>query len=207
MIGTHHGHAASRRVAIRRIGVDRGGATIIEFAMIIPVLMFLLMGAFDLLHQVYAQSILDGALQKAARDSAIEGGAANAETFDKKVWSMVKIVAPDATYKASRKSYSTFQTIKPEDFTDKNGDGICNKGESFTDINGNGNWDTDPGLTGQGGAEDVTQYTMTVTYPRLFPVAELAGWPATMSISSTTLLKNQPYDSQKVPVSANGTCK
>ena len=186
---------------------DRRGATIIEFAMVVPVLLILLMGLFDLLHQIYAQSVLDGALQKAARDSAIEGGAANAATFDQQVWNMVKIVAPGATYKATRKSYSTFQAIKPEDFTDKNGDSICNNGESFTDINGNNTWDIDPGLTGQGGAEDVTQYTMTVTYQRLFPVAGLMGLPPTMNIAATTLLKNQPYDSQKVPVAnPKGKC-
>jgi Flp pilus assembly protein TadG len=197
-----------RHAALHRLRADRRGATIIEFAMVIPVFMFLLMGGFDLLHQVYAQSILDGALQKAARDSAIEGGATNASAFDQQVWNMVKIVAPGATYQATRKSYSTFQAIKPEIFTDKNGDGLCNNGEIFTDINGNGTWDADPGLTGQGGAEDVTQYTMTVTYTRLFPVARLMGWPATMSIASTTLLKNQPYDSQRVPVAnPNGVCK
>ncbi len=192
----------------RNLASDRSGATIIEFAMVIPVLMILLMGLFDLVHQIYAQSILDGALQKAARDSAIEGGAANAGTFDDQVWKMVKMVAPGATYEAKRKSYSTFQSMKPEDFTDKNGDKICNNSETFTDINGNGTWDADPGLTGQGGAEDVTQYTMTVTYQRLFPVAGLMGWPSTMSIAATTLLKNQPYDSQRVPVAnPNGKCK
>jgi Flp pilus assembly protein TadG len=201
------------RVVIHRlrpaghIARDRRGAAIIEFAIVVPVLMFLLMGLFDLLHQIYAQSILDGALQKAARDSAIEGGAANAGTFDQQVWNMVKIVAPGATYKATRKSYSTFQTMKPENFTDKNGDSVCNNGEIFTDINGNKTWDADPGLTGQGGAEDVTQYTMTVTYARLFPVAGLMGLPSTMSIASTTLLKNQPYDTQRVPVAdPNGKC-
>lgn len=193
------------RIARRLVG-DHRGATIIEFALVVPVLMFLLMGLFDLIHQVYAQSILDGALQKAARDSAIEGGAAGADAFDKQVWNMVKIVAPGVTYKADRKSYSTFQSMKPEDFVDKNGDNICNKGETFTDINGNGGWDADPGLTGQGGAEYVTQYTMTLTYARLFPVAGLMGWPPTMSISSTTLLKNQPYDSQRVPTPAPKTC-
>lgn len=71
-----------RRGAFAWIRSDRRGATVIEFAIVVPVLMVLLMGAFGLLHQIYAQSILDGALQKAARDSAIEGGAANAATFD-----------------------------------------------------------------------------------------------------------------------------
>jgi hypothetical protein len=37
---------------------------------------------------------------------------------------------------------------------------------------------------------------MTATYPRLFPVAGLLGWPKTQTISATTLLKNQPYATQ-----------
>lgn len=80
--------------------------------------------------------------------------------------------------------------MQPEEFVDKNADNLCNNGENFTDIHGNGTWDTDSGVTGQGGSEDVTQYTMTVTYPRLFPVATLMGWPSTMSIASTTLLQS-----------------
>lgn len=181
-----------------RLRHDRRGATIIEFAIISPVMMLLMMGFGDLAYQVYAQSILSGAIQQAARASGIE--AASASTIDDQVKTMVLRVAPAATFVSSRKSYDTFSKVKPEPFTDTNGNGVRNAGECFTDVNGNGAWDADPGRTGQGGASAVTLYTVTVTYPHIFPVARLFGWSASQTISATTLMKNQPYATQSLTV-------
>ena len=175
---------------------DRRGAVLVEFAILAPVMMVMLMGLFDLLYQVYTQSILNGELQKAARDSGIEGGAASTSTIDAKVQTMVMKIAPGATFTSTRKSYDSFSEVAPEPFTDTNGNGVRDPGECFTDENGNGTWDQDPGAAGQGGASAVTVYTMTATYPRLFPVAGLFGWPTTQTVSATTLLKNQPYATQ-----------
>ncbi len=181
---------------LRKLGCDRRGVTLVEFALVAPVMLLMLMGLGDMLYQTYAQSILNGELQKAARDSGIEGGAANTATIDAKVQNAVKKIAPNATFTSTRKSYDTFSEVAPEPFTDSNGNGVRDPGECFTDENGNGIWDQDPGTSGQGGASAVTVYTMTATYPRLFPVAGLLGWPTTQTISATTLLKNQPYATQ-----------
>lgn len=186
------------RRLLPRLRRDRRGTTIIEFAIVAPVMMILLMGISDLAYQVYAQSILNGALQKAGRDSAIQGGAQNTAAIDAKVTAMVRNIAAKATISFSRKNYDSFSVIKPEPFTDTNNNGIRNSGECFTDINGNGSWDADPGVGGQGGANDVAMYTATVTYPHLFPVTGLFGWPSTQTITASTLLKNQPYASQSI---------
>lgn len=186
-----------RRVRLRpALSDDRRGAVLVEFAILTPVMLVMLMGLGDMLYQVYTQSILNGELQKAARDSGIEGGATNTATIDAKVQTMVKKIAPGATFTSTRKSYDTFSEVAPEPFTDSNGNGVRDPGECFTDENGNGTWDQDPGAAGQGGASAVTVYTMTATYPRLFPVAGLLGWPTTQTVSATTLLKNQPYATQ-----------
>jgi hypothetical protein len=161
-------------------------------------MMLLMMGFGDLVYQIYAQSILSGAIQQAARNAGIE--AASTATIDSQVQTMVRKVAPNATFVVSRKSYDTFSKVKPEPFTDSNGNGVRNAGECFTDVNGNGVWDADPGITGQGGASAVTVYTVTATYPRIFPVARLFGWPASQTISATTLMKNQPYATQTLTV-------
>ena len=176
--------------------LDKRGVAVVEFAIIAPVLMILLMGLGDLLYQIYAQSILDGEVQKAARDSGIEGGGVNTATIDAKVQAMIKQIAPKATFVTTRKAYDTFAEVAPEPIFDTNGNNKLDPGECFTDENGNGIWDADPGINGQGGASAVTVYTMTATYPRLFPVAGLMGWPSTQTISATTLLKNQPYATQ-----------
>lgn len=187
---------------LRTLWRDRRGATVIEFAIVSPVMLLLIMGLGDLLYQGYAQSILNGALQKAARDSGIEGGSAITSTIDTKVETIVRKIAPGASFATTRKSYDTFSEAAPEPFTDGNGNGVRNSGECFTDVNGNGAWDADPGAAGQGGASAVTVYTMTATYPRLFPVARLIGLSSNQTISATTLLKNQPYATQTVNANA-----
>lgn len=183
---------------LRRLRRDVRGSTIIEFAIITPVMALMMMGLGDLLYQLYAQSVLNGAVQKAARDSGIEGGATNTTAIDAIVQALVKRIAKNASFVSTRKSYDSFSEVSPEPFTDTNGNGLRDAGECFTDENSNGSWDADPGIAGQGGASAVTLYTMTVTYPRLFPVAKLFGWSSTQTISSATLLKNQPYATQSV---------
>lgn len=195
------------RRPLRSLPRERRGVTAVEFGFVAPVMMVLIMGLGDLLHQVYAQSLLNGEVQKAARDSGIEGGAANAATIDGKVVSrMLPIIkgltqscgatGTTATWCSTRKSYDNFTEVAPEPFTDGNGNGVRDPGECYTDMNGNGTWDADPGLAGQGGASAATQYTMTIRYPHIFPVMGLLGWSTMQTISATTLLKNQPYATQ-----------
>ncbi len=181
---------------IRRLGRDERGATIIEFALVAPVLLMLIMGLGELMFTIYAQSILDGAVQKAGRDSAIQGGADRAAEIDARVMQQMRTVMKAATFTSTRRSYNNFSSVKPERFTDGNANSRRDPGECFDDINGNGQWDVDPGFNSQGGASDVTRYSITVTYDRPFPVAQLMGWGSSAKISGQTLFKNQPYARQ-----------
>lgn len=186
------------RRTLNRLGGDRRGATIIEFAIVTPVMMALMMGLGDLLYQEYAQALLEGSVQKAGRDSAIQGGDTAATTIDAKVVATVRQIAKNANYSITRKNYDTFSEVAPEPFTDTNNNGVRDPGECFTDVNGNKTWDADPGAVGQGGASDVTTYTVMIIYPHLFPVAGLLGWGANATITAQTLLKNQPYQTQTI---------
>ena len=177
---------------------DRRGATVVEFAIVIPVLATLLMGLGDLLYTAYLQAILDGAVQKAGRDSSLEASALDQSALDAKVNEAVKDIAKEAEVDYDRRSYNSFALVKPEYFEDTNGDGVRQAGECYDDVNGNNRWDADPGRLTQGGANDVTKYTVTVTYPRLFPVTGLLGFPANGQATASTLLKNQPYKTQTV---------
>lgn len=184
----------------QRLGADRRGVTLVEFAFVAPVLLMLIMGLGDLAYQAYVQSVLTGAIQKAGRDSGLE--TSDPTAIDDAVEAAVLQVAHKATFvpAPTRESFSQFSDIGPEPFTDSNGNGVHDATECFTDVNGNGTWDADPGSTGQGGASDVTVYTVSVKYPRLFPVATWIGWGKTVSLSAKTILKNQPYKAQTVTV-------
>jgi hypothetical protein len=181
----------------RRLATDARGMALVEFAFVAPVMILVIMGLGDLVYQLYAQSILDGAVQKAGRDAAIEGGSARTGQIDARVMEQVHNVAGKATFRSTRRSYANFSSMKPEPIDDRNANGQLDPGECFQDINGNGVWDADPGASGQGGASDATVYRIEVTYPRIFPTAKLIGFSPEVTMYSQTVLKNQPWASQQ----------
>lgn len=181
------------------IAGDRRGVTAIEFGIVAPVLCLMILGLSDLAYQSYTQSMLEGAVQKAARDSTLEGASTNIDAIDQSVKDAVHRVAPEATVTSIRKSYTTFSNIKPEKFTDTNKNGVRDTGECYDDVNGNGQWDSDPGKAGIGGADDIVVYQVTAVYPRIFPMASMLGWSSTQTLVAKTVLKNQPYSTQYLP--------
>lgn len=194
---------ALRSLWDRRLWRDQAGAAIVEFALIAPVLLMTLFGLFDLGHGMYTKSLLQGAIEKASRDSTIEG--ATTGDLDGKVSVIVRRIAPGSTITFTRNSYSTFTSVnQPEDYDDTNHNGSCDGGETYEDANGNGAWDANQGRTGNGGARDAVLYTVTVTYPRIFPIARLIGQSSTQRMTTSTVLRNQPYSLQNAPSTA--TC-
>jgi Flp pilus assembly protein TadG len=193
--------------AIRRASRCTRGVTVIEFAIVAPVLMLLLMGLFDVAHTVYVKAQLNGLVQKAARDSTLQDQStlAGQTALDNIVIAQVKALAPGATVSAKRRFYRNNNDATarvPEPWGDTNRDLRCNADESFTDTNGNGVWDADGGDGGSssttpgGGAQDRSIYLVTVTYPRLFPLWRFIGLTPQATQVATTILANQPYSDQ-----------
>lgn len=189
------------RAVTKRLVADQRGATIIEFAMIAPVFCLLLMGAFDIAHSLYTRAVLQGVLQKSARDSSLEEGTKTVrqDALDNSIRKQAKAMANNADIKFTRRFYRTFAeaaAAKPEDWGDTNKDGTCNRGERYQDANLNSVWDADGGNEGQGGAKDATFYTVTMTYPSLFPLWRMIGGSNTQTVKASTILRNQPYNDQ-----------
>jgi Flp pilus assembly pilin Flp len=182
---------------LKRLLADQTGVTVVEFAIISPVLLVMLMGIYDVGYQLYVGAVLQGAIQKAGRDSTIEGAALGAAAIDQRIKDQVQRVLAGGTYTFNRKAYATFSNIgKPEDFSDTNSNGVCDNKEPFEDVNGNGTWDADRGKTGQGGAKDAVVYTVTVTYPRPLAVGGILGFSKNITLKTETVLRNQPYGAQ-----------
>ena len=176
---------------------DERGVTVVEFALIAPALMTILLGVFDVGYNLYTASVLDGAAQKAARDSSLEGAETKGLAIDDKVREAVHRVVPGAEVTFDRRAYRDYSDIhRPEEFTDVDSDGACDNDEPFEDINGNGVWDSDRGVDAMGGARDAVLYTVTVSYPRAFPLMHLLGLPDQVTSQTQTVLRNQPYGSQ-----------
>lgn len=193
----------TRRLA-RLLADDRRGTTIIEFAIVAPVMSLLLVGAFDIGHSLYMRGVLQGIVQKTARDSGLEDATniTAQATIDNKVRAQVKALANNATITFTRRFYRTFAAAaaaQAEPFpgsNDTNRNGICDNGEAFTDTNNNGKRDLDGADDGQGGAADRTLYTVTVSYPRMFPLNNFIGGGNTTTFTARTILENQPYTDQ-----------
>ena len=177
---------------------DESGATLVEFALVVPVLMTMLLGLFDVSYNMYANAILEGAMQEAGRNSTIED--ANTGSIDAEVAQQVRRAVGTANVTFARTSYSEFSDVsQPEDFTDINGDGTCNDGEPFEDANGNGAYDLDRGASGQGGARNAVVLTATMTFDRFFPIDAFTSLPSKYTATSSTVLRNQPYDINENP--------
>jgi Flp pilus assembly protein TadG len=182
---------------LRALGRDTRAVTAVEFALIAPALLTILLGTFDIGYNLYAASVLDGATQEAARDSTIEGAETKGLAIDDRVTAAVHNVVPNATVSFSRAAYRDYSDIhQPEDYTDVDKDGSCDNGEPFEDVNGNGIWDADRGADSMGGARDAVLYTVTMSYPRIFPVMHLIGLPEVVTTQTKTVLRNQPYGTQ-----------
>lgn len=187
------------RTGRRGVVSDRSGAAVVEFALIAPVFLVVLMGLFDVGYNMWATTMLQGALQQAARASTIEGADGRITAIDSIISSAVHRVVPEATVTFVRKSYTNFSDVgTPEDYTDSNTNNTCDNNEPFEDANSNGTWDVDRGKTGNGGARDAVLYTVTMSYPRAFPMTQLIGLPAQVSTAASTVLRNQPFKKQEI---------
>jgi Flp pilus assembly protein TadG len=181
---------------------DARGAALTEFGLILPVVAVLLIGAMDIGHTLYMRSVMEGALQKAARDSGLESG--TIDTTQAAIDGIVReqlldLGLEDSQIEVTRRHYRTFSQASAaaaEPYDDSNDNGECDNGEPFQDNNNNEEWDADGADGGQGGAEDTVVYTVSLEYPRMFPLSGLIGVSDTVRMSASTVMNNQPYGEQ-----------
>ena len=168
------------------------GVTAVEFAMIALPMLTLIMGSIEFGINMFAKANLDGALREAARmsttgDPAITG--ANGELIDAFVRDRVAIVG--GTVAIDKQFYDRMDQVgQPE----KKLSGGANPPYCFEDVNGNRTWDLDPGRSGIGGAEDIVNYRVNLTYPALFPlITRTVTGKSQMRLSSEISLRNEPF--------------
>ena len=188
-----------------RLWRDESGTSMMEFGLMISVFMTLLLGLFDLGQMAYTKAILDGAVQKTAREVSLE--TANTASADANLNALLELTAPGVEVASTRVSYTDFADIeRPETWDDADGSGLCDNGENFTDENGNDVWDSDVGASGNGGASDVVIFTVTATYDPLFPNPFYTGGSSARELTATAVKKNQPFAAQAGFGSSSGVC-
>lgn len=191
----------------RNLGRDTSGATIVEFAVVAPIFIGIIMFIFDMGFMAYARSVLSGEINAVGRDSTLESASDQSRAaMDARVAARVRLIVPDGAVTFEREAFNTYglAQTRAEPFVDANDNDDCDLGESYLDLNGNSRFDLDGARAGGGGARDVVIYTATLQYTRFFPVAELFGMDNNVELQARTLLRNQPFDQQAQPTT--GVC-
>jgi Flp pilus assembly protein TadG len=169
------------------------GATIIEFAIVAPVLFLLLMGMIELGIIFFTQSVIESATNIGARigKTGFEPTPGSRETFIRD-----NIVRLSGGYlnpgdlEISILSYVDFTRIgQPE---------TCNNPPtctSFDDVNGNGILDADQGAGGPGGNGSIVLYTVSYPWPVFTPLLRpiIADATGHINLSAVATVRNEPF--------------
>lgn len=185
---------------LRRLGRDTGGVTLVEFALVAPV-MFVLLGALlELGYVAFARSTLESAILDASRSARVAEcpGEAAALIEEEVVDRMAVVISHDGSPpELTVRSYGNeFGNVgNPEPFNDLNASGGFDPGEPYTDINGNARWDDDMGRQGNYGSYgEVVQFTATFEVASLLPfvAARINGNAGFYPIAAETVVRNEP---------------
>lgn len=182
----------------------RDGASVAEFAIVLPVLLLLVGGIIEMSMLMFVNVLAEGGLREAARYGITGQGATEGIRDDE----IIEIVNQHThglidleTAGLSTLSYSSFGAIgQPEPFEDgSNGqpaNGEFDVGEDFDDVNGNDTWDGDQGAPGAGGPGDVVMYELTYDWDFVTPVlGAFAGQDHGITMSASIAVRNEPYGS------------
>jgi hypothetical protein len=186
----------------RSLRRDRSGIAATEFGLVAPVLFMMIMAGFDAGYSVYLQSVAAGTLEDKARQASLSGSTES--QFDFRVRSAMRKILPDYAQAndnivLTKKNYTDYSRIDAAEkiTTDVDEDGELDVGDCWLDEDGNGEYGTNEGADGLGGADDGVYYTVTLTFPRLFPLASMIGLSEDQTITVRTLVINQPYGTQE----------
>lgn len=189
-----------------RLGGDRRGTAIMEFALLAPVLMMIICATIELGYHYMAQTSLTGAVSMAARTSAVTQESSQ-EARNTKL--RAAIAAAMSMYPVEEgkhltitpTSYAKFGDTFPEQYTDANGNGRYDAplgpflGEPFVDRNGNGRWDSavPKAADSTGEVGDVVSYVATYPLPHMFQFLSgtvLSG--RSTNLTAVVVVRNEP---------------
>ncbi|HRY22790.1 MAG: pilus assembly protein [Geminicoccaceae bacterium] len=180
--------------AARAFGPDRTGNTMVEFALIGPVFLVMVLGIFEICLILFTSGSLQSAVASASR-YGITGQAGDTdrltaitEILRDRTFGFIDIEEADI----STLVYPSFTEIgRPEPFTDQDGDATFDPGEPYEDINGSGGWDADMGSAGLGGPGDIVLYN--VDYRSRLMNAFVAPLFGDIRYTATIAVRNEPY--------------
>jgi Flp pilus assembly pilin Flp len=180
-----------------RLWRDERGATIVEFAVVVPVLLLAVIGIIEVAIVLFISSTIESAVFEASRFGVTGNNDVPGVTREDRVRDIVErrtygLVDMDRV-EIEALVYATFADIgQPEPFTDANANGTYDVGEDYVDVNGNGQWDPDMGAAGLGGPSDVVVYRLSYSWGILTPIVRDVLGESIRNVSSVAV-RNEPF--------------
>jgi len=175
------------------------GAAMIEFALIAPALILVILGIIEMAMVMVVTTLMEGGLRQASR-FGITGFIPDGETREEIVLQIVTdntiglIDVSDASLTSF--VYPSFGDIgKPEPLEDDNENGVHDEGEFYVDVNGNSQWDPDMGTAGLGGPGEVVLYTLSAEWEFMTPfIGNLVSDNGKIPLTASMVIRNEPYE-------------
>lgn len=184
----------------KNLARDCSGATMLEFALVAPFAIIMIMAVIELSLMMLAQNVMESATFVASREGKT-GYVNNGMTREQTILSVLNARAGSlldtSQISISTTTYNNFTNVgQSEPFVDANENGERDDGENFTDINGNGEYDSDQGVEGAGAAGEVVVYLVQYPWHIFTPVIGqlLGATNNTINLTARAIIKNEPFN-------------
>ena len=173
-----------------------GGNAAVEFALVGPAFLAMVLAVFEFSGIMFVQTILEGSAREASR-YGITGFTQEGVSREDQILAIVE----DNTYgiidldelDMETLVYENFGDVgQPEPFTDDNSNDSWDAGEDYTDVNGNGAWDEDMGAAGLGGPGDVVVYRMSYDWNIMIPLFR-PFFGDSIHLQANIAVRNEPF--------------
>lgn len=181
--------------SLRRLFVNRDGATAVEMALVAPIFFAFMIGTMEVAIVMFTNVAIEAAVRDGAR-YGITGNAPDGmsredrlrQIISERTFGLVEPGSDDITMTV----YPSFAAAGIEEpYEDLNGNGKWDAGEPYTDQNSNGA--RDGGTPGMGSSGQVVMYTISYQLPLIGPMANDLFGVRVLSLSTRIVVRNEPW--------------
>ncbi len=185
------------RVGSRRIANDRQGSSAVEFGLVAPLFILMIVGIVEVGTTLFVGALMEGAVRDASRYGITgQDGAGRAQIIQDIIADRTIGLVDINVASIRTQVYDSFDAIgSQEPYTDDNpANGTYDPGESYVDLNGNGQWDSDQGVDGVGQPGEIVLYTVDYSLPMLTSfIANYLGSGGYVGLSASIAVLNEPF--------------
>lgn len=173
------------------------GMTSVEFALIVPVFVLLVMGIVEFSMIMFTSAVMESATNSTSRlgkTGYVPPGQSREQAIRNNITARTTGLLDPTKITINTYVYETLNRIGEPEPCISPPRTPCGgtAGVNFVDINGNGRWDADMARSGQGGAGDIVVYTAQYPWQVVTPVVS-AIIGRVFTISTRTVVKNEPF--------------